>query len=65
MLIKPTIDELESLSEDRYMIATLAARRSRDLVQGKRPITEDAEVNSVSQAAKEMSEGLISYKEGD
>lgn len=59
----PRLKLLGSLAS--FLFATLASKRSRDLVQGKRPITEDAEVNPVSQAAKEMSEGLISYKEGE
>ena len=63
MLIKPSIDELENISEDRYLITTLAARRSKDLVQGLKAITEEEEVSKVSQAAKEMAEGLITYKE--
>lgn len=62
MLIKPSIDDLESRVEDRSTLALLAAARARDILKGKRPITEEAEVNPVSQAAKEISEGLIGLR---
>ena len=65
MLIKPSIDELENMVEDRSSLALLAAARARDILKGKRPITEEAEVNPVSQAAKEISEGLIGLRNSD
>ena len=63
MLIKPSIDELERVSEDRYLVATIAAKRAKEILLGMKPITEEAEVNVVSQAAKELGEGLIGYKD--
>lgn len=63
MLIKPSIDELENIIPDRSALVTLVAQRSRDLVMGKKAITEEVEVNPVSQAAKEVAECLIGMKE--
>ena len=63
MLIQPSIDELEKISEDRYLIATLASRRARDVIRGKRILTEEKEVSIVSQAAKEMASGYIGFND--
>jgi len=66
MLIQPSIDEMQERYEDKYLLATLASRRAKDLLQGKRSITEEREINPVSQAAKEIAEGLIgSAEEGN
>lgn len=62
MLIQPSIDELEEKVGDRALLATIAAKRAKDILMGKRPITDEAEVNPVSQAAKEISEGFITHK---
>ena len=62
MLISPSIDTLEEKIENSAVIAILAARRAKDLLQGKLSITEEADINPVSQAAKEIAEGLINVK---
>lgn len=63
MLIKPSIDELEKINEDRYLLATLVSKRSRDLAVHKRALTEEECENTVSQATKELAEGLYTFKE--
>lgn len=65
MLIKPSIDELEKISEDRYFLATLVSKRSRDLAMHKRALTEEECENTVSQATRELSEELYTFKESE
>ena len=65
MLIKPSIDEICNISEDRYLITTLVAKRSADIATGLRPIpTGDEEDNIpvVSQAAREVAAGVVLHK---
>ena len=61
MLLYPSINTLNEKTDSRYSLVILAAKRARDLVDGKKAITEEESVRPVSQAAKEIAEDLISY----
>ena len=61
MLLYPSINTLNEKTDSRYSLCILAAKRARDLVDGKPALTEDECERPVSQAAKEVAEDLISY----
>ena len=61
MLLYPSINKLHEKTDSRYSLVMLAAKRARDLVDGKRAITEDESERPVSQAAKEIADELITY----
>ncbi len=61
MLLYPSINKLNEKTDSRYSLVMLAAKRARDLVDGKRAITEEESERPVSQAAKEIADDLIKY----
>ena len=61
MLLYPSINTLNEKTDSRYSLCILAAKRARDLVDGKPALTEDECERPVSQAAKEVAADLISY----
>ncbi|MBP3895136.1 MAG: DNA-directed RNA polymerase subunit omega [Mogibacterium sp.] len=61
MLLYPSVNTLNEKTDSRYSLVMLAAKRARDLVDGKRAITEEESERPVSQAAKEIAEDLITY----
>ena len=61
-MLYPSINEIRKKADSRYTIVNLAAKRARDIIDGK-PILTDCEVNKpVSIAAHEIAEDLITYK---
>ena len=61
MLLYPSVNKLQEKTDSRYSLVILAAKRARDLVDGKRAITEYESERPVSQAAKEIAQDLITY----
>ena len=61
MLLYPSVNTLNDKTDSRYSLVMLAAKRARDLVDGKSAITAEESERPVSQAAKEIAEDLISY----
>lgn len=62
-MLYPSINEIRKKADSRYTIAILAAKRARDLIEGKPALTEDAHCDRpVSIAAWEIAEGLITYE---
>ena len=64
-MLYPSINEIKHKADSRYTLVILAAKRARDLIDGK-PALVDCKVNRpVSIAAKEINEDLIkvSYPE--
>ena len=59
MLIKPTIDELDTKYESRFEISMLAAKRARDIMDNPVSLTETMEQSPLTQAAIEIEKGLI------
>ena len=61
MLLYPSINTLREKADSRYSLVILTAKRARDIVDGKRPLTEEVCERPVSQAAKEIAADMISY----
>ena len=62
MLLYPSINKLQEKTDSRYSLVILAAKRARDIIDGKQILTEEASERPVSQAAKEVAEDLITYQ---
>ncbi len=55
------LSELLAKVDCRYTLVVEAAKRARQLIDGAQPLTEDAEVNPVSQAVNEILTDRITY----
>ena len=62
MLLYPSINKLREKTTSRYSLVILTAKRARDIVDGKRALTEEESERPVSQAAKEIAANMITYK---
>jgi len=62
MLLYPSINEIRERADSRYTLVILAAKRARDLIEGKPRLTEEDIEVPVSIAAHEINEALITYK---
>ncbi len=63
MLLYPSVDELKTKVDSKYTLAIMAAKRARDLIDGKPMLTLDTENEKpLSVATQEISDDLISYK---
>ena len=61
-MLYPSINEIKHKADSRYTLVILAAKRARDLVDGK-PALVDCKVNRpVSIAAKEINEDMIKVR---
>ncbi|MBR6529238.1 MAG: DNA-directed RNA polymerase subunit omega [Firmicutes bacterium] len=61
-MLYPSVNEIRKKADSRYTVVILAAKRARDIIDGK-PILTDAENDRpVSLAAYEIAEDLITYK---
>lgn len=66
-MLYPSINEIKHKADSRYTLVILAAKRARDIIDGK-PALVDCKVNRpVSIAAKEINEDMIKvrYPEDD
>ena len=61
MLLYPSVNKLQEKTDSRYSLVILAAKRARDLIDGKPALTEEVSERPVSQAAKEIAADLITY----
>lgn len=60
-MLYPSINIIREKADSRYTIVVLAAKRAREVIEG-RPVLTDAEVDKpVSLAANEIAEELITY----
>ncbi|MCQ2563522.1 MAG: DNA-directed RNA polymerase subunit omega [Mogibacterium sp.] len=59
MLLYPSINKLREKTTSRYSLVVLTAKRARDIVDGKRALTEEVSERPVSQAAKEIAADMI------
>ena len=60
-MLYPSIYAIREKADSRYTIVILAAKRARDIIDGK-PILTDVETDKpVSIAANEIAEDLITY----
>jgi DNA-directed RNA polymerase subunit omega len=61
MLLYPSVNKLQEKTDSRYTLVILAAKRARDLIDGKPALTEEVSERPVSQAAREIADDLITY----
>lgn len=60
-MMYPGVSELKDKADCRYTLVVESAKRARQIVEGAQPLTEENEANPVSQAAKEIMLGKITY----
>lgn len=61
MLLYPSVNKLREKTDSRYTLVMLAAKRARDLIDGKPALTEVEAERPVSQAAREIAQDLITF----
>lgn len=61
-MLYPSINEIRTKADSRYTLVILAAKRARDIVDGKPTLTETDNDKPVSTAAHEIAEDLITYR---
>lgn len=60
-MLEPSVELMKEKADSRYTLAILAAKRARDIVEGK-PTLVDMNVDKpVSVAVHEIAEDLITY----
>ena len=64
-MLYPSINEIRKKADSRYTLAVLAAKRSRDLIDGKPALVKIDCGRPVSIAANEIAEDLIGYRRPD
>ncbi len=65
-MIIPSFYEIEEITDSRYALVMLVAKRARQIVDGAEPIVEeeeDEEENAVTLAIKEVLDGDITFGE--
>ena len=62
-MLYPSINKIREKADSRYTLVVLAAKRSRDIIEGMPKLTEADVENPVSIAANEIAEDLITYRE--
>ena len=62
-MLYPSINEIRKKVDSRYRLVILAAKRSRDIIDGMPKLTEADVEKPVSIAANEIAEDLITYRE--
>ncbi|MDR1815548.1 MAG: DNA-directed RNA polymerase subunit omega [Clostridiales Family XIII bacterium] len=62
MLLEPSITEIKEKADSRYTLVIMAAKRARDLIEGKPALVETDPNVPLSVAAKEILDGEITYK---
>ncbi len=61
-MLYPSINKIREKADSRYTLVILAAKRARDLIDGKPKLTDWDTEKPVSVAACEIAEDLITYK---
>lgn len=65
MLLYPSVDLLREKVDSKYTLCIMAAKRARDIIDGK-PMLVDIDSNKpISVATAEVAEDLISYKRAE
>ena len=65
IMYRPSINELSNIGDSRYTLVMLAAKRSREIVDGAEPLIETESSKPVSIAIEELVEGKITYHRPD
>ena len=61
-MLYPSINEIRKKVDSRYTLVITAAKRARDLIDGKPALTETAIDKPVSIAAHEIAEDLLTFR---
>ena len=61
-MLYPSINLIRTKADSRYTLVILAAKRARDIIDGKPKLTEADIEKPVSIAANEIAEDLITYR---
>ena len=61
-MLYPSINEIRKKADSRYTLVILAAKRARDIVEGKPVLSDEDTERPVSIAAHEIAEDLITYR---
>ena len=61
-MLYPSINEMRKKADSRYTLVILAAKRARDIIDGKPELVEIDCDRPVSVAANEIAEDLITYR---
>jgi len=62
-MLYPSINEIRKKADSRYTLVVLAAKRARDIIEGKPVLIDDGNIEKpVSIAAFEIAEDYITYK---
>jgi DNA-directed RNA polymerase, omega subunit len=61
-MLYPSINLIRQKADSRYTLVILAAKRARDIIDGKPKLTEEDIEKPVSIAAYEIAEDLITYR---
>ncbi|HHU07417.1 MAG TPA: DNA-directed RNA polymerase subunit omega [Clostridiaceae bacterium] len=64
MLNQPPLEKLLPKAENRYILAMLAAKRARQLVDGANPLVESRHPNPVTVACEEIVDDMVKYRHG-
>ena len=58
----PSINVIKSKADSRYTIVIMAAKRARDIIDGKPSLVDESIKKPVSIAANEIAMDLITYR---
>jgi len=61
-MTSPSVAELLSQAECRYVLVVKVAKRARELVSGAQPVIDTKETKAVSVAVNEIHRGLITHR---
>ena len=61
-MLYPSINEIRKKADSRYTLVILAAKRARDIIEGKPTLIDEDPERPVSVAANEIVEDLITYR---
>lgn len=62
-MLYPSINEIRKKADSKYTLVILAAKRARDIIDGKPVLVRNVNIEKpVSVAAEEIVEEAISYK---
>lgn len=62
-MLYPSINEIRQKADSRYTLVILAAKRARDIIDGKPVLVSNVKVGKpVSIAAREIADDYITYK---
>ena len=64
-MLYPSINDLRDKVDSKYTLVILAAKRARDLIDGKCPLVDIGFSKPVSIATQEIADDIITYRRDD